>query len=100
MRLLTYLTLGYAGLLVLALAVALITIGTLLWRISFALAEVQIALTRVRDDTSHLDPQLRAVKEAVTSTAASLAAARNAAAHAVDLVSVIAGRAGLGISRP
>ena len=54
MRLLTWLTVIYLVVLVLALAVSLITIFFYLWRIGSALAEVNRGLVQARENTAPL----------------------------------------------
>jgi hypothetical protein len=76
MRLLIWVTLGYAGILVLALAVSLIAIAALLWRISISLTDVKHALAKVRDNTEPLQRQLGAVGGAVGAASAVFANAR------------------------
>ena len=63
MALLRVLTLIYAGVLVAALAVVLITIAVYLWRVSGALAEARAALALVRDRTQPLRQHLRGLEE-------------------------------------
>ncbi len=58
MRLLTWLTVIYLVVLVLALAVSLITIFFYLWRIGSALAEVKAGLIQARENTAPLKGQL------------------------------------------
>ena len=76
MRLLIWVSLAYAGILVFALAVSLIAIAALLWRISIVLRDVKNALTVVRDNTEPLQRQLGAVAGAVETASATLTAAR------------------------
>jgi hypothetical protein len=56
--LITWLTLTYAAVLVLALAVTLIAILVYLWRVAAALEEVRLALERVNDETIDLGQHL------------------------------------------
>ena len=58
MRLLTWLTVIYLVVLVLALAVSLITIFYYLWRIGSALAEVKSGLIQARENTAPLEGHL------------------------------------------
>ena len=91
MRILTWLTVIYAGVLVVALAVALSTIAALLWKISGVLAAVQRALSEVAADTAPLQPQLSGVAEAVDATKESLRAAHDDLARGVACVDARAG---------
>lgn len=84
MALLRLLTLAYAGVLVLALATALLAILYYLWRIARTLGDVQTALALVRDRTAplvvHLTPLesfARAETEAFEEAAARLDEARH-----------------------
>ncbi len=61
MRLLTWLTVIYLVVLVLALAVSLITIFVYLWRIGSALAEVHLALREAETNTAPLEGQVEAI---------------------------------------
>ena len=58
MALLRVLTLVYAGVLVTALATALIVIAVYLWRIALVLGDVRTALGEVRDRTAPLRQHL------------------------------------------
>jgi hypothetical protein len=60
-RLLTYASLGYAAVLVLALAAVLLTIWVLLLRINALLARVKMKLSQVAESTAPLRGQLGAV---------------------------------------
>ena len=64
MEALRWLTLGYAVVLVLALAVSLIAILVQLWRIGTVLAEIGAALTEVRTSTTPLSSYLKALHDA------------------------------------
>ena len=88
MRLLIWVTLGYAGVLVFALAVSLIAIAALLWRISIVLGGVNRALVRVRDETEPLQRQLGAVAVAVETASTALAGARVEFERALDALLV------------
>lgn len=61
MRLLTWLTVVYLLVLVLALAVSLITIFVYLWRIGSALAAVQGELGRAQSNTAPLENHLETI---------------------------------------
>lgn len=63
MGLLRVLSLIYAGVLVTALAVVLITIAVYLWRIAGALADARSALALVRDRTAPLRHHLKGLEE-------------------------------------
>ena len=86
MRLLTWLSVAYAAILVAALALSLVAIAALLWRISFTLGEVRASLQRVRDDTAPLKRQLGVVTDAVLSTETAFATARSEIERAVEVV--------------
>ena len=92
MRILTWLTVIYAGVLVLALAAALTTVCMLLWRISFTLSDVRRAIAAVADATEPLRRQLGPVEEAAAGAADSIGAARDALARGVEHVEARAGR--------
>ena len=61
MRLLTWLTVIYAVVLVLALAASLITIFVYLWRIGSALAAVRVALSEAERNTAPLQGHVEAI---------------------------------------
>jgi hypothetical protein len=63
MALLRLLTLIYAGVLVAALAVVLITIMFYLWRVAGALADARAALVLVRERTAPLRQHLQGLEE-------------------------------------
>ena len=74
-RLLTYASLGYAAVLVLALAAVLLTIWVLLLRINGLLAGVKMKLSQVADSTAPLGGQLGAVSTAVVTASDELSRA-------------------------
>jgi hypothetical protein len=86
MRLLTWISVIYAAVLVLALALSLIAIAALLWRVSFTLGEARTSLLRVRDATQPLKRQLGGVADAVLSTQAAFATARAELERAFEIV--------------
>ena len=86
MRLLTWLSVAYAAILVAALALSLVAIAALLWRIGFTLSEVRASLERVRDDTAPLKRQLGVVTDAVLSTETAFVTARSEIERAVEVV--------------
>lgn len=63
MEALHWLTLGYAAVLVLALAVSLIAILVQLWRIGTVLGEIGGALSEVRTSTAPLGGYLKALHD-------------------------------------
>ena len=63
MAALRLLTLVYAGVLVAALAVVLMTIAFYLWRVAGALAEARAALALVRERTAPLRQHLQGLEE-------------------------------------
>ena len=67
MRLLTWLTIIYAVVLVLALAASLITIFIYLWRIGSALALVEGALGQAERNTAPLKGHVEAINGGLTS---------------------------------
>ena len=84
MQILTSLTIAYAVVLVIALALSLITIAALLWRISIAMGGIKRQLAAVRDATAPLPRQLGAVAEAVATASGAVAAARGDFEQSID----------------
>lgn len=66
MRLLTWLTVIYAVVLVLALAVSLITICFYLWRIGSALAEVKRGLIQAQENTAPLQGHIEFINNGLS----------------------------------
>jgi hypothetical protein len=93
-RLLTTLTLGYAVVLVGALAASLSAILIYLRRIGAVLGDVRAALIRVRDETAPLEEHLRTVNAAAAAPADRLVAARDTLKRADEHLGAIAERLG------
>ena len=60
---LRWVTVAYAAVLVLALAIALTTIAVYLWRIAAGMIRVRDALARVRDETAALPGHLKPLEQ-------------------------------------
>ena len=95
MQLLTWLTVIYAGVLVGALALALISIATLLAWTSVMLRDARLALAAVRDHTAPLGPQFGAVKNGVDTIRPAIASAREHVDRSGKRLAAAAERAGL-----
>jgi hypothetical protein len=98
-RLLTALTLGYAVVLVGALAASLTAILVYLRRIGDVLADVRAALTGVRDETAPLEAHLRTINGALVAPADRLVAARDALQKADEHLGAIAEHLGAETAR-
>jgi hypothetical protein len=96
MTLLTWLTLIYAVVLVLALAVTLVTICVYLWRIGAALGEARSALEAVARQTEPLERHVAVLGEPVEATRAGLAEAASRLAAADERLADISERLGVG----
>lgn len=95
MRLLTILTLGYAAVLVGALAASLTAILVYLRRIGAVLGDVRGALSTVRDETAPLEGYLRTVNGAAVAPADRLVGVRETLKRADDHLGTIAERLGV-----
>lgn len=89
METLVTLTLIYAGVLVLALAVSLTAIWISLRRIAAALADARAALVTVGRETEPLGPYLEPLREAFEGGAGELVEARTRLAGADDRLSAL-----------
>jgi hypothetical protein len=87
---LTWLSLAYAAILMLALAAVLVTILGLLWKIGTALREVHRTRRRIAAHTAPLDGQIRAVTDGMASAAESLTTAVAAIHRAQATVNKVA----------
>ncbi|MCA1607189.1 MAG: hypothetical protein LC775_17370 [Acidobacteria bacterium] len=98
MRLLTWLTVIYAVVLVLALAVSLITIFVYLWRIGSALAEVKLALTKARENTAPLQGHLETINGGLTGVGDGLKSVDGHLAGIDDSLKAVAAHLGIGVT--
>jgi hypothetical protein len=96
MPLLTWLTLSYAVVLILALAVTLGTIGLYLWRIGTALGEARAALEGVARQTEPLKRHFGTVGEPVAAVRAGVAEAASRLAAADERLADLGERLGVG----
>ena len=96
MRLLTWLTVIYAVVLVLALAVSLITIFFYLWRIGSALAEVKRGLIQARDNTAPLQGHLEFINGGLSGVSDGLQSVDGHLAGVDDSLNAVAEHLGIG----
>lgn len=94
MRLLRTLTLIYAVVLVLALAVSLIAILVQLLRIDARMREVRTALEEVRDETEPLAERIGQLQEVTAGVSADVTAAESGFAGAADQLTALAEQRG------
>lgn len=94
MQLLSWLSVGYAVILVLALGASLTAIWISLWRIGSALAEVRYALETARHETALLGEYLEPVGAAVDASAAALQQAHSSVRRVNERLHHVAERAG------
>ncbi len=98
MRLLTWLTVIYAVVLVLALAVSLITIFFYLWRIGSALAEVKRGLIQARENTAPLKGHLEFINGGLSGVGDGLQSVDGHLAGVDDSLNAVAAHLGIGES--
>jgi hypothetical protein len=96
MRLLTWLTVIYLAVLVLALAASLTTIFVYLWRIGSALALVEGALLQAEANTAPLKGHVEAVNGGLTSVAGGLKLVDEHLASADGSLNAVAAHLGIG----
>ncbi len=96
MRLLTWLSVIYLVVLVLALAVSLITICFYLWRIGSALAEVKRALIQARENTAPLAGHLEFINGGLSGVADGLQSVDGHLAGVDDSLNAVAAHLGIG----
>ncbi len=96
MRLLTWLTVIYAVVLVLALAVSLITICFYLWRIGSALAEVKRGLIQARENTAPLQGHLEFINGGLTSVGDGLQSVDGHLSGVDESLNAVAAHLGIG----
>ncbi|MDQ3649563.1 MAG: hypothetical protein M3458_04640 [Acidobacteriota bacterium] len=96
MRLLTWLTVIYAVVLVLALAVSLITIFFYLWRIGSALAEVKRGLIQARENTAPLQGHLEFINCGLSGVSDGLQSVDGHLAGVDDSLNAVAEHLGIG----
>lgn len=96
MQLLTWLTIIYLVVLVLALAVSLITICVYLWKIGNALAQVKQALLNAETNTSPLQGQVETINSGLTAVRDGLKAADENLAATGDALNTVAAQLGVG----
>ncbi len=96
MQLLTWLTVIYAVVLVLALAASLITIFVYLWRIGSALAEVRGALDQAKANTAPLENHIETVNRGLANVRDELKAGDEHLSAVDDSLNVVAGHLGIG----
>lgn len=100
MELLRLVTLVYAGVLVLALAVSLTAIWVYLRRIAGALGGAREAFSRVATETEHLDPNLHPLRDLSREAAEEMSAAESALESADERLSALLERLGLSAPAP
>lgn len=98
MRILTWLTVIYLVVLVLALAVSLITIFVYLWRIGSALAAVKSALAEARDNTAPLAGHLEFINGGLSGVGNELESVDGHLAGVDDSLNAVAAHLGIGES--
>lgn len=97
MEILTWLTVIYLVVLVLALAASLITIFYYLWRIGTALAAVRDALAQSGRNTAPLEGHLEPINEGLSSINEGLKAVDEHLFETNESLGSIAGRLGIGL---
>lgn len=95
MRVLTWLTIIYLVVLVLALAVSLITIFFYLWRIGTALAAVRDVLGQAEKNTAPLSGHLETINDGLTSVSEGLKAVDEHLFETNESLGITAGRLGI-----
>lgn len=96
MQLLTWLTVIYLVVLVLALAVSLTTIFYYLWRIGTALAAVRDRLAQAERNTAPLKDHLKTINEGLASVGEGLRAVDEHLFETNESLGGVAGRLGIG----
>ena len=96
MRLLTWLTVIYLVVLVLALAASLITIFVYLWRIGSALAAVRDVLAQAERNTAPLEGHLETINEGLTGVGNGLKLVDENLFETNESLGAVAGHLGIG----
>lgn len=96
MEVLTWLTVIYLVVLVLALAASLITIFYYLWRIGTALAAIRDQLAQAEQNTVPLKGQLETINEGLSSVGDGLKAVDEHLFETNESLGSVAGRLGIG----
>lgn len=99
MQLLTWLTVIYLVVLVLALAASLITIFFYLWRIGTALAAVRDVLAQAERNTTPLAGHLETINDGLASVGEGLKAVDEHLFETNESLGGVAGRLGIGSQR-
>ena len=95
MQLLTWLSVIYLIVLVLALAVSLITIFVYLWKIGSALAQVELALLNTETNTRPLTGHVTTINEGLTAVCEELKAAEENLGATGDALNTVAAHLGV-----
>ncbi|MFN2454322.1 MAG: hypothetical protein ABR577_08890 [Pyrinomonadaceae bacterium] len=98
MQLLTWLTVIYLAVLVLALAASLITIFVYLWRIGSALAEIRGALDQAKEHTAPLEGHIETVNRGLANVRDELKAGDEHLAAIDESLNVVAEHLGIGVA--
>ena len=96
MRILTWITVIYLAVLVLALAVSLITIFVYLWKIGSALAAVKDVLGQAEANTSPLKGHLEVINEGLSGVSGGLKLVDENLFEVNESLGAVAGHLGIG----